>query len=267
MRLRLCSPSHLLAFAAGLALGLILTSDIFSQEQTDCGEGHDLNQPAAAMVAAGGEDIESLKAFLYPPDEEIIVNYKQMKKKAYRPGSRKEPKYLREEYSFKKQLFVGVLTQQSYLRTRAKTVYETWGKEVDKLVFFVGEDCSVPADLSYLPVVKLKGIPDNVYPPLRKAFAVMSYMYDHYVNQFDWFIRADDDMYVRTRKLSDLLSRMNPYESVYLGRAGTGRREDLNRLRLLAHERYCMGGPGIILSGEAMRKVGPHLGSCVAAGM
>ena len=66
-------------------------------------------------------------------------------------------------------------------------------------------------------------------------------------------------MYVRTKKLKELLTQLHPYEKVYLGRAGTGRKADLGRLRLLPHERYCMGGPGIILSMASLRRVGPHL--------
>ena len=62
-------------------------------------------------------------------------------------------------------------------------------------MFFVGEDCNVPANLSHLPIIKLNGIQDHVYPPLKKAFAVMQYMYDHFIDQYNWFIRADDDMY------------------------------------------------------------------------
>ena len=175
-------------------------------------------------------------------------------------------KLLQQEYVHKKMVFVGVLTQQAYLSTRAKFLYETWGNKMDKLVFFVGEDCVVPPDLSYLPVIKLKGVPDEVYPPLKKTFAVMTYMYDHFLGQYNWFIRADDDVYIRPNKLKQLLSNMAPSEKIYLGRGGTGRKEDIDRLHLLPQELYCMGGPGIILSMAALRELGPHLDMCLNAG-
>ena len=212
------------------------------------------------------ENMDAMMEFLYPRNEDPIVDFRDSRRKLFRPGTRNEPQSLKDEYIFKKGVLVGVLTQQEYLATRAKTLYETWGKEVDKLILFVGEDCNISADLSHLPIVKLEGVPDHVYPPLKKAFAVMKYMYSHHVNEFKWFIRADDDMYLRTTKLTDLLNRMNPYEQVYLGRAGAGRKEDLERLELLPHERYCMGGPGVILSNGAMRGVGPHLNNCLNAG-
>ena len=207
------------------------------------------------------ENMDAMMEFLYPQKEDPIVNYKDSQRKMFRSIS------LTDEYIFKKGVLVGVLTQQEYLATRAKALYETWGKGVDKLVLFVGEDCNISANLSHLPIVKLEGVPDGVDPSLKKTFAMMKYMYLHHINEFDWFIRADDDMYLRADRLKDLLNQMNPCEQVYLGRAGAGRKEDLERLELLPHERYCMGGPGVILSNGAMRGLGPHLDNCLNAGM
>ncbi len=214
------------------------------------------------VPTANPEDAQQMKNFLYPASKSPVLDYSQ----ATRILHKYQPKTLSEEYIFKKQLFVAVLTQQAYLRTRAKALYDTWGKRADKLVFFVGEDCNISADLSYLPIVKLEGIPDQVYPPLTKTFAVMQYMYKYYTNQFNWFMRADDDMYLRVDKLKYLLAQVHPYERVYMGRAGTGRKDDLGRLYLLPHERYCMGGPGIIMSTTTMGDVGPHLTNCLEAG-
>lgn len=207
------------------------------------------------------EDKEELQRFLHPHDR-MVQNYKE----AERMLHSYKPKTLEEEYVFKQQLFVAVLTQQEYLQTRAKYLYETWGRELEKLVFFVGEDCNISTALSYLPIVKLVGIRDREYPPLKKSFAVLKYMYEHHMHQFDWFVRADDDVYLRVGKLKALLAQIHPYDNVYLGRAGTGRKDDLERLLLLPHEKYCMGGPGIILSTGMLRHLGPHLSNCLEAG-
>ena len=203
------------------------------------------------------ENISELKTFLYPSNPDVY------------PGiPLGVPKLLKEEYLIKEPMLIGILTQQEYLHTRAQGVYETWAQDITegKVVFFVGEDCEISANLSHLSIIKLIGIPDNVYPPLKKAFAVMQYMYDHFINDYNWFIRADDDMYVRGELLTELLKKMSPYERVYLGRAGVGKDGDLDRLHLLPHERYCMGGPGVVFSNAAMRAVGPHLNDCLNAG-
>ena len=214
----------------------------------------------------------SLKEFMFPHNRNnasgspIFNNNNSSGKEKERLRKTSHYSKLKDEYLQKKTVFVGVLTQQAYLPTRAKTLYETWGKEIDGLAFFVGEDCIVPPELLHLPIIKLNGIRDNVYPPLNKTFAVLQYMFENYINEYSWFVRADDDVYVRTKKLKDLLSKMLPYEEVYMGRAGTGRKEDLQRLNLLPHEIYCMGGPGIIMSMALLRQLGPHLDDCLNAG-
>ena len=183
----------------------------------------------------------------------------------HRPVELEHPTHLRDEYKRRKTVFVGVLSSQMYLATRAKAIYDTWAPGVSMMVFFVGQDCIVPPELNYLPIVKLDGVPDGRYPPFIKAFAVMQYMYDHYVNDYDWFIRADDDVYMRGRKLIDLLNSFNADDMISLGRAGMGKDEDMGRLQLLKHERYCMGGPGMIFSRALMEALGPYLDLCVKA--
>ena len=114
----------------------------------------------------------AMMEFLYPQKKDRIVNFKDSQRKMFKPIS------LTDEYTFKKKgVLIGVLTQQEYLATRAKALYKTWGKEVDKLVLFVGEDCNISADLSHLPIVKLEGVPDGAHPSLKKTFAMMKYSY------------------------------------------------------------------------------------------
>lgn len=284
---------HALRHLVGFMLGILLTTALYQLNGDDrgladndcvCGrEGQEMRQLARLFLHSQSnylppsiyfqvqeeppDSITAIKKFLYPPDEQPpILTGKAMKKRGFDSKANNEPKLLSHEYTMKKQLLVGVLTQQDYLSTRAKALYETWGQEVDKLVFFVGEDCNVTSDISHLPIIKLRGVPDRVYPPLLKAFAAVKYMYENYINEFNWFVRADDDMYVRTQKLADLLSKLVPYQHVYMGRAGAGRNEDLRRLQLLAHERYCMGGPGIFMSMYTLGSIGPHLDNCLRAG-
>ena len=172
---------------------------------------------------------------------------------------------LKEEYRSRKMLLVGVITAQDYLATRAVAVYGTWGIEVDKILFYVGDDCVVPQYLSMLPTMKLAGVPDQVYPPQRKVFMMLKHMHDHYIDEFDWFMRADDDVYARGKMLMDLVGKLNPAEKIYLGRSGSGKPADIKRLKLLPHERYCMGGPGVIFSNAALRELVPHLEDCLEA--
>lgn len=176
------------------------------------------------------------------------------------------PKALKDEYVVRHKILFGVMTQQNYLPTRAKTLYDTWGSELpDQLVLYVGEDCLVPQELRHLPVVKLEGVSDRIYPPLKKAFVAMQHMCDHYLDGYHWFVRGDDDMYANGAKLQELLMNFDPSDVVVLGRPGIGAEADMPRLKLLPHEAYCMGGPGMIFSRGAMQAIRPYLSTCYNA--
>lgn len=92
---------------------------------------------------------------------------------------------------------------------------------------------------------------------------MLKYVYDNYLDDYNWFLRADDDVYVRTKELVDFLSQLDPAEPLYMGQPGLGKPEDRERLKLFPHECYCMGGPGILYSNGLLRRLGPHLEECL----
>jgi chondroitin sulfate synthase len=94
-------------------------------------------------------------------------------------------------------LFVGVMTAQKYLGTRARAVYETWGREIPgRIAFFTSATSVPPLNRPDLPIVPLSGVDDS-YPPQKKSFLMLQYMWERYGDRFEWFMRADDDVYVR----------------------------------------------------------------------
>ena len=157
-------------------------------------------------------------------------------------------------------LFVGVMTAEQLVETRAKAVYDTWGKKVlGKLMFFSSGDFGKRLGL---PVVNLPGV-DDTYPPLKKSLLMMKYMHDFHVDDYEWFMRADDDVYVRNDKLVYFLESLNSSDDIHLGHAGTGAREEMGMLSLYPGDNYCLGGPGVILSRSVLKKVAPHLEHCL----
>ena len=211
-------------------------------------------------------DREEQQQMAHVSREEFIQRYLDPPPSLQRPQKLGRPRTLSGEYQVQKRLFVAVITAEKYLSTRARAVYDTWGSSVTQISFFVGADCNTShPDIRDLPVVRLPGIPDNVYPPQKKVFAVLHYIHKHYIGEFQWFMRADDDVYIRGDKLENLLSNFNYNEKVYLGLAGKGKTEDINRLGLQPHERYCMGGPGVILSKAALSGLAPNLDLCLSA--
>ena len=167
---------------------------------------------------------------------------------------------LASELAPRKLLFVGVVTAVKYLETRATGIYNTWGSEVSDLYFFASQ----PDDKNLgLPIITLPGINDTQYPPQRKVYHMLKYMHDHYIDEFDFFMRSDDDVYVKTDQLLELLQSINPAQDIYMGCPGFGRPDDRDRIKLQENEHYCMGGPGVIFSRSALRKLAPHLDSCL----
>ncbi|XP_017893539.1 chondroitin sulfate synthase 1 [Ceratina calcarata] len=183
-----------------------------------------------------------------------------------KPSARNVPKLNDDEQinsSSTSLVFVGVMTASKYLDSRAKAVYETWGRELPgKIAFFSSESSIVPENCPDLPLVPLPRV-DDTYPPQKKSFMMLQYMWNNYGDRFEWFLRADDDVYVRTDRLEKLLRSVDSRRAMYIGQAGRGNSEEFGLLSLEYDENFCMGGPGVILSRETLRRIVPHIKYCL----
>lgn len=184
----------------------------------------------------------------------------------------------------KKQLvLIAVMTSKEFLTTRAPTVIRTWAENVPGQVIFFSSEGSTTND-SRINLVSLPSVTDT-YPPQKKSFLMMKYIYDHYLNKFEWFMRVDDDVYIRTDNLERLLRSidnrkfecfysysilicflvffLNLGKPYYIGQPGMGTKEEYGKLALGENENFCMGGPGIILSRETLARFTPHIKKCL----
>lgn len=170
------------------------------------------------------------------------------------------PSTLSKELNSKHLIFIGVMTAEMFLDSRAKAVHDTWGRNVPgKLEFFSSGTSQTKMEL---PVVSLPGVDDS-YPPQRKSMMMLKYMHDNYIDQFEWFMRSDDDVYIRTEKLASFLQSLNSSQDIYLGQAGTGSKDEKGLLGLGSGDNFCMGGPGVIISRSVLKKVVPHIEYCL----
>ena len=129
---------------------------------------------------------------------------------------------------------------------------KTWGKLMPKLEFF-----SAPSKSKHgLAVVNFR----RFLSPSEESLSHVEILHDKYI--YDW--RSDDDVYVRVPELLQFLSNLDPSEDLYIGSPGMGKKEDLARIKLMEHERYCMGGPGVIFSRSLLKKLVVHLEDCLA---
>lgn len=153
------------------------------------------------------------------------------------------------------------MTAQKYLESRAEAIHSTWGQTVPgKLQFFSSE----VSFSKTLPLVSLIGIDDS-YPPQKKSFAMLKYIHDHYIDKYEWFMRADDDVYVRTDRLEKLLRSVDSSKPWFIGQTGKGNTDEFGLLSLDHDENFCMGGPGVIFSRETLKRIAPYMEQCLGS--
>jgi len=126
-------------------------------------------------------------------------------------------------------IYVGVLTTVGYLQTRGVELWDTWARSNGpyKIEFFVGDlgGTPLPSDVAHLPIVQLSHVTDNIYPAQKKSFLMINYMYRKYGGLFKWYMRADDDTYVKLDKLELFLRQLDENTPLLIGQAGLGNKE------------------------------------------
>ena len=131
-----------------------------------------------------------------------------------------------------------VMTNPNNHQTKAKHVRATWGKRCNRLVFMSSaKDPSLPAI-----ALKVGEGRDHLWGKTREAF---KYVYEHYYDDADWFLKADDDTYVIVENLRYLLKDYDTTEPLYMGR----------RFKPYIQQGYMSGGAGYLLSKAALKKL------------
>ena len=79
-------------------------------------------------------------------------------------------------------------------------MWRTWAQELrlrgGDVLFFGGEG-AVGGAWCGLPLVSLAGVGDSDYPPQRKSLLMLSWLARHWGHRAKWFLRADDDIFVK----------------------------------------------------------------------
>lgn len=79
-----------------------------------------------------------------------------------------------------------VMTYPENHKTKAIHVKNLWGKRCNKIVFMSSE-IDLQLDTVALPIENTRAALWN------KTKASFRYLYDHFIDDFDWFVKADDD--------------------------------------------------------------------------
>ena len=135
---------------------------------------------------------------------------------------------------------------------KMESITSTWGSGLTHIVFLLPAGCSLKPPASN---VELARLPSN--SPSVQIGATIQYLSQKHSHSYSWFLIVSSETYVNDESVGTYLSKLNPEEPVYLGKLPVN--QSVDRLKLVPHERECVGGPGIVLSRAAIHKLVPAL--------
>ena len=121
-------------------------------------------------------------------------------------------KSISNQYTTKKtpKVLCWIMTSPSNHKSKAIHVKHTWGSHCDKLIFM-----STEAD-EELGAVKLD-VEESRQGLWGKTKQGFKYCYDNHINEYDWFMKADDDTFVIVENLKSLLSHYSTDDLIHFG--------------------------------------------------
>jgi len=187
------------------------------------------------------------------------------------------PFYIASELGKREKLLVGILTSEDHLDSLVLAINNTWTPELPRVIFFIPYSRDAEFHDKYtkvlgIPVVQLDvDSEDDTAPKLKLQFKMLKHMYEHYINNYEWFMRVEDTTYVKSDKLLEFINSINSSQMAYIGRpvaVSFTTQEYFHTTRtegndLYNQEKYCSGKSGVIISRTALLGLAPSLDNCV----
>lgn len=166
----------------------------------------------------------------------------------------------------KPKIFCMIISTKSNYLTKVKTVYNSWAYKCDYSMFImqIPDNVSLALNLTLdnqtindgievnynsINILQPPNLTKDVYIKLTdKIFNTFKYVYNKY-NNYDWYLKTDDDTFVFVDNLRDFLSSKNKSDPITFG-------YDFN---IFVEHGYHSGGAGYLLSNEALKRIGSKL--------
>uniref|UniRef100_A0A182MYH9 Glycoprotein-N-acetylgalactosamine 3-beta-galactosyltransferase 1 n=1 Tax=Anopheles dirus TaxID=7168 RepID=A0A182MYH9_9DIPT len=132
-----------------------------------------------------------------------------------------------------------VMTTPANHQDKVVHIQATWGARCNKLLIMSSIEDPAVASIA-LPVEEGR---KSLWNKTREAFR---YIYEHHLDEYDWFFKADDDTYVVVENLRYFLRPYSPQLPIYFG--------SKFRYPQYVKQGYFSGGAGYVLSREAVRR-------------
>ncbi|XP_039443569.1 glycoprotein-N-acetylgalactosamine 3-beta-galactosyltransferase 1-like isoform X2 [Culex pipiens pallens] len=132
-----------------------------------------------------------------------------------------------------------VMTTPANHASKAVHVKRTWGRRCNKLLLMSSAEDKELGTIA-LPVGEGR---EGLWNKSREAFR---YAYEHHLEEYDWFLKADDDTYVILENLRYFLYPFSPEFPIYFG--------SKFRYPEYVKQGYFSGGAGYVLSREALKR-------------
>lgn len=246
-----CQLSRNHYFIVGILFGICITffvpEDAWTIAEKEC--------PAAVQSLEAGIDGAQVAANDFEPRLNL-VNKPMAAKKQVKNIVR--PRYYSSELGIREKLFVGVMTSQENINTLATAFNRTAAHLVNKIKYFINAD-NVKTNFRLKNIVGFTDTRENLRP-----FHVLKYIADNYLNDFDYFLLATDELYVDARRLVEQLYHISISYDVYMGKrvvAAADRPPGADEL--FADGNFCDIQSGILMSSSVIRKIRSNLDWCV----
>lgn len=129
-----------------------------------------------------------------------------------------------------------ILTYPQNHKTKAINVKNTWGRRCSKFLIMSSERDD---DLGTIPLNMTEEKRIYLWAKTRQAW---KYVYQHHINDADWFYKADDDTYASMENMRFFLQSYSPLDPIYFG----------YKLKAIVRQGYMSGGAGYVLSKTAL---------------
>ncbi|XP_072285421.1 glycoprotein-N-acetylgalactosamine 3-beta-galactosyltransferase 1-like [Pyxicephalus adspersus] len=130
-----------------------------------------------------------------------------------------------------------IMTSPKNLETKAVHAKYSWTRHCNISLFM----SSTSTDS--FPTIGL-GTKEGRSKLYLKTIRAFQYIHKHYLDQADWFLKADDDTYIVMENLQLMLSKYTPDQPIYFGKL----------FKPFVKQGYMSGGAGYVLSKESLKR-------------